>query len=176
MTMNSIIWPAGFLPGTTENFVSNEVIVAGVSAAAVWPLLADATRWPSYYANSNNVRFHDNRGPVLENGARFYFETFGFPVEARCTEYVAPTAGAAGRVAWHGWAGEEGADDRLDVHHAWLVEDLDGGRLRILTQETQKGKPAEALATAHPNPMINGHQDWLVGLVSAARNISTRNP
>ena len=60
-------------------------------------------------------------------------------------------------------------DDRLDVHHAWLVEDLDGGRVRILTQETQKGQPAAALHAAKPNPMINGHQDWLDGLVAAAR-------
>ncbi|MNP65637.1 hypothetical protein D3C76_1612440 [compost metagenome] len=70
-------------------------------------------------------------------------------------------------MAWHGWAGE--GDTRLDVHHAWLIEDLPGGRVRILTQETQKGKPAQALAKAKPNPMINGHQDWLEGLVSAAR-------
>ncbi len=59
--------------------------------------------------------------------------------------------------------------DELDVHHAWLVENLDGRRVRILTQETQKGKPAEELHNAKPNPMINGHQDWLDSLVEAAR-------
>jgi hypothetical protein len=53
--------------------------------------------------------------------------------------------------------------------HAWIVEDLSGGRVRILTQESQKGKPAIALHNAKPNPMINGHQDWLNGLVEAAR-------
>ncbi|HEC0596820.1 TPA: SRPBCC domain-containing protein, partial [Pseudomonas aeruginosa] len=52
---------------------------------------------------------------------------------------------------------------------AWLVENLDGRRVRILTQETQKGKPAEELHNAKPNPMINGHQDWLDSLVEAAR-------
>jgi len=41
--------------------------------------------------------------------------------------------------------------------------------VRILTQETQEGKPAEDLAKAKPNPMINGHLDWLDGLVGAAR-------
>ncbi|HBO9103374.1 TPA: SRPBCC domain-containing protein, partial [Pseudomonas aeruginosa] len=46
---------------------------------------------------------------------------------------------------------------------------LDGRRVRILTQETQKGKPAEELHNAKPNPMINGHQDWLDSLVEAAR-------
>ena len=165
--MNRIIWPEGFVPGFTENFVSNEVIVAGLAAAQVWPLLSRATAWPEYYANSANIRFYDDKGPELGEGVRFYFETFGFPVEARCTEFVPPRDGQPGRIAWHGWAGE--GETRLDVHHAWLIEDLDGSRVRILTQETQKGKPAEELARARPNPMINGHQDWLDGLVGAAR-------
>lgn len=165
--MNEIIWPEGSMPGFTENFVSNEMIVAGLSAAQVWPLLSKAHLWPTYYANSANVRIHDHVGPDLASGVCFYFETFGFPVEARCNEYVPPTLTEPGRIAWHGWAGE--GDTRLDVHHAWLIEDLSYGRVRILTQETQKGKPARDLAEAKPNPMINGHQDWLVGLVTAAQ-------
>jgi len=168
MMMNTILWPKGYEPGFTENFASNEVIVAGLSAADVWPLLAEPAMWPTYYANSANVRFYDSKGPKLSNGNRFYFETFGFPVEALCNEYVPPAADQPGRVAWHGWAGEEGTNERLDVHHAWLIEDLDGGRVRILTQETQKGTPALQLAASKPNPMINGHQDWLDGLIAAA--------
>lgn len=165
--MNEIIWPEDYLPGFTENFASNEIIVTGLSVADIWPLLSTASLWPSYYANSANVRFYDDMGPELADGMRFYFETFGFPVEAQCNEYIAPANGQPGRIAWHGWAGE--GDTRLDVHHAWLIEDLLGGRVRILTQETQKGLPAKELATTRPNPMINGHQDWLDGLVSAAR-------
>lgn len=166
--MNSIHWPESYLPGFTDNFASNEMIVAGLSTADVWPFLVIPSHWPSYYANSANIRFYDNKGPELENGVRFYFETFGFPVESQVVEYVPPAAGNAARVAWHGWAGDT-PETRLDVHHAWLLEDLSGGRVRILTQETQKGKPAQALATAEPNPMINGHDQWLKGLVAAAR-------
>ena len=55
------------------------------------------------------------------------------------------------------------------MYHAWLVEDLDGDRVRILTQESQSGKPAAQLAGAKPNRMLLGHQDWLDGLVKAAR-------
>jgi hypothetical protein len=165
--MNEIFWPDGYLPGFTDNFCSNEVIVAGISAAEVWSLLSTPSAWPTYYANAANVRFHGHAGPELANGVRFYFETFGFPVESQCTEFVPPMNGQPGRVAWHGWAGE--GDTRLDVHHAWLVEDLAGGRVRILTQETQKGEPARELARTRPNPMINGHQDWLDGLVAASR-------
>lgn len=167
--MSDILWPAGFVPGFTDNFCSNEVIVTGLSVADVWPFLNIPSRWPSYYANSADIRFYDGKGPELAPGVRFYFSTFGFPVEAQVVEHVPPVAGQPARVAWHGWAGEVGSDDRLDVHHAWLIEELSGGRLRILTQETQCGAPARALAQAQPNPMINGHQDWLNGLVAAAR-------
>jgi len=55
---------------------------------------------------------------------------------------------------------------------AWLIENLEGGRVRILTQETQIGKPAQELAQAQPNPLINGHQNWLNGLVDAAKGLS----
>lgn len=165
--MHEIIWPEGFLPGYTENFVSNEVIVHRLQATDVWPLLSQAALWPTYYANAANVRLHDIPGPDLVAGGRFYFETFGFPVEAQCNEWVAPKGAQPGRIAWHGWAGE--GDTRLDVHHAWLIENLPGDRVRVLTQETQKGEPARALAKARPNPMINGHQDWLDGLIDAAR-------
>ena len=105
---------------------------------------------------------------------RFYFETFDFPVEAEVVEYDAPAAGKPGRVTCHCRAGQKGAIDRLDVHHAWLLEDLPGGQMRILTQETQKGKPTRNLATATPNPMINDHQNWLNGLVAATRKEKTQ--
>ncbi|TCP97423.1 hypothetical protein C8J46_10645 [Sphingomonas sp. PP-F2F-A104-K0414] len=168
--MSDIIWPAGYVPGFTDNFCSNEMIVTGLTAAEIWPFLNIPTRWPTYYPNSADVRFHDGKGPELEADVRFFFSTFGFPVEAQVVEHVAPVVGQPARVAWHGWSGE-GAD-RLDVHHAWLIEDLSGGRVRILTQETQNGAPAKELAKANPNPMINGHQDWLVGLVAAVRGVT----
>lgn len=167
--MTDILWPAGFVPGFTDNYVSNEVIVAGLSAAEIWPSLAIPARWPEYYSNASDVEIHDGKGPELALGTSFFFRTFGFPVPARVVECVPPIKGQPARIAWHGWAGELGAADRLDVHHAWLIEDLSEGRVRILTQETQNGAPARDMAAAHPNPMINGHQDWLNGLVAAAR-------
>jgi hypothetical protein len=170
--MNEIFWPQDFTPGFTDNFVSNEVIVAGLSTTDVWPFLSKAPLWPTYYSNSAKIRFGGGKGPELEGGARFYFETFGFPVEAMVLEYVAPAEGKPGRVGWHGWGGE--GDTRFDMYHAWLIEDLPGGRVRILTQESQSGKPAQDLAKTKPNVMINGHQDWLDGLVAAARKAKSR--
>lgn len=166
--MNSIVWPKGYLPGETDNFCSNEVIVKGLKTANVWPFLANAYVWSSYYANSSDVKLPEG-AEQLQADMVFFFKTFGFPVDAQVVEFVAPQVGEPARIAWHGWAGEVGTDERLDVHHAWLIEDLEGGRVRILTQETQNGQPAKQLAQAKPNPMINGHQDWLDGLVNAAR-------
>ncbi|MBD0417944.1 hypothetical protein H0H10_01940 [Streptomyces sp. TRM S81-3] len=49
--------------------------------------------------------------------------------------------------------------------HAWLVEDLPGGRVRVLTQESRLGQPAAEPARQTPNRMPGGHQGWLDGLV-----------
>jgi len=165
--MSDIIWPAGYVPGFTDNFCSNEIIVAGLTTTDIWPLLNEPERWPTYYKNSADVRIDGGNGPQLEPGLRFFFSTFGFPVNSQVVEHVPPVEGQPARIAWHGWSGE--GDDRLDVHHAWLIEDLSSGRVRILTQETQNGAPAKELAKAVPNPMINGHQEWLDGLVVSAR-------
>ncbi|HEX6733976.1 MAG TPA: SRPBCC domain-containing protein, partial [Azonexus sp.] len=161
--MSDIIWPDGYLPGTTDNYVSNEIIVAGLTAAQVWPRLNEPALWPGYYRNAADVVMHGEAGAELRLGSRFRFTTFGFPVEAEVTEHEAPAAGRPGRVAWHAWVEGDGAQ-RLDVHHAWLFEDLPGDRLRILTQETQIGQPARELAASRPNPMLNAHQEWLEGL------------
>lgn len=165
--MNEIIWPDAYLPGTTDNYVSNEVIIPGLDASEVWASLNDTSAWPIYYGNASDIRFHNGPGPELGPGARFRFTTFGFLVEAEVTEYEPPRDGKPARVAWHGWV-EGGPDERLDVHHAWLIEDLPGHRVRILTQETQNGKPARDMAGTRPNPMLNAHQEWLDGLAGFA--------
>ena len=167
--MNEILWPEKYTPGTTDNFVSNEKIVANMTAEEVWKYLDNTSMWPKYYSNSSDIHFYNVPGPNLTPNARFRFNTFGFRVEAEVLEYVPPVNENPGRVAWHGWSGES-EDTKLDVYHAWLIENLSGGRVRILTQESQIGKPAEKLAKTKPNPMINGHQDWLDGLVDATLN------
>jgi hypothetical protein len=165
--MSEIYWPEKYLPGTTDNFVSNEVIVKGLSAADVWPMLNNTSAWPTYYHNASKIGFYDGKGPELEAGARFRFTTFGLDVEAHVVEYEAPAPYRPARVAWRAWV-DGNEKEAIDVIHAWLLEDLPGGRVKVLTQESQIGKPAQAMAMAKPNPMLNAHQDWLEGLVRAA--------
>jgi hypothetical protein len=53
--MSDIGWPERYTPGTTDNYVSNEIIVAGLTAADVW-YLNDTSAWP-YYSNVSDIRF-----------------------------------------------------------------------------------------------------------------------
>lgn len=167
-SQSAIIWPQKYLPGTTENFVSNERIEKDISAAQIWALLNDISKWQTYYHNCDKVA-PPASGPNLKENDIFYFSTFGFPVlESQVHESVPPAPGQPGRLAWS--AGLDGAaDTAVHIYHAWLVEDLDGGRVRVLTQESQSGKPAADLGQAKPNQMLLGHQDWLDGLILAAK-------
>ncbi len=161
--LNEINWPHEYLPGTTDNFASNEVILKGVSAKEAFENLIDTAIWPTYYDNVSDVEFDNTKGTKLEANTRFRFKTFGFPIEAEITEFIAPNGGQPGRLSWHGWA-EGDAEHRLDVIHAWLLEEVSENRLRILTQESQIGKPAAALHEDPSDPMNVGHQNWLRGL------------
>ncbi|WKT43912.1 START-like domain superfamily [Fusarium oxysporum f. sp. vasinfectum] len=135
---SAIIWPTKFLPGTTDNYVSNEVI--------------------SYHAASRRQQPQEGRQLQLLD-----FRFSPFPAEVM--ESLPPSAGSPGRLAWRAWVdGDESS--KLDVYHAWIVEDLEYGVVRILTQESQIGQPAAKLAATKPNPMLNGHQEWLDSLVS----------
>ncbi|KAK3703555.1 hypothetical protein LTR37_014402 [Vermiconidia calcicola] len=167
-TQSAIVWPRRYLPGTTDNFVSNEVIAKDLTASQIWHLLADISKWETYYDNVSQITPPES-GPVLQRGDRFKFSTFGFPVlTCPVQEFVPPVEGQAGRIAWSAKL-EGNPDTEVDVYHAWLVENLEGDRVRILTQESQIGKPAAELSAKKPSRMLLGHQDWLDGLVAAAR-------
>ncbi|OJJ45814.1 hypothetical protein ASPZODRAFT_68398 [Penicilliopsis zonata CBS 506.65] len=167
--MSSIIWPKQYLPGTTDNFVSNEIFVTNLTAAQVWPNLVDMACWESYYDNVSQITPPASGTTLSTKGDRFSFSTFGFPpLNAEVWESVAPAPGSPGRLAWRAWQDGD-AETALEVYHAWLVEDTEWGAVRILTQETQIGKPAAQLATTRPNPMLLGHQDWLNGLARISK-------
>lgn len=167
--MQSIQFPTRFLPGTTDNFVSNEVIASDLTTADIWRYLVDTSKWERYYDNAANIELTNGENSLLHYAERFHFDTFGFPIDAQVMELVAPSVDdPTARLAWHGWNdGDE--DSSIDVYHAFLIEQLPGKRVRLLTQESQIGKSAADLAVQKPNPMLNGHQAWLDGLVKAAK-------
>lgn len=165
-TNAAIRWPEEYLPGTTDNFTSNETIIKGLSVSQIWAKLADCTQWETYYGHNVEQVTPPPSGNFLKQGDTFRFSTFGFPVlDCKVEESIEPSP--VGRLAWS--AGLDGdAETAVKVYHAWLIEELPGGRVRILTQESQVGKPAAQLAAVKPNRMLLGHQDWIEGLVAAA--------
>lgn len=181
-TQSTILWPEHFLPGTTDNFVSNEVIVKGLTAREIWDLLADISKSESYYKNVSQIAAPESC-PILEKGDVFKFSKFGFPVLTCPVEesvpppphIPVPTARPC-RIAWSARLDAPNPKDSVEVYHAWLIEDLEGGRVRILTQKSQIGKSAAQLAGVKPNKMLLGHQDWLDGLVAAARGQKIGQP
>ena len=88
--LHEINWPHPYLPGTTDNFASNEVIIQGVTAKEAFENLIDTAIWPTYYDNVSDVEFDNTKGTKLAADTRFRFKTFGFPIEAEITEFVAP--------------------------------------------------------------------------------------
>jgi hypothetical protein len=156
--LNEINWPQKWLPSMTDNFASNEIIVKDLAFENVIENLIDTSKWEQYYANSSDINMYNQASTKLQQDTRFKFKTFGFDIEAEMEELVIEENIA--RIAWHGWNNATG-DEFLDVYHAWLIEKLPQDRLRILTQESQIGAPAKAMAQDESHPMINGHQDWL---------------
>lgn len=45
--LNEIKWPEGYLPGTTDNFASNEIIAKVITAKDVFEDLIDTLIWVS---------------------------------------------------------------------------------------------------------------------------------
>ena len=44
--LHEILWPEKYLPGTTDNFCSNEVIIKGLTIEQVWANLINPFQWP----------------------------------------------------------------------------------------------------------------------------------
>ena len=138
--LHEINWPHPYLPGTTDNFASNEVIIQGVTAKEAFENLIDTAIWPTYYDNVSDVEFDNTKGTKLAADTRFRFKTFGFPIEAEITEFVAPKAISRGDFPGTAGRRRRGSPPR---------------RHPRLAPRRPVGKPP-----AHPDP---GIADWKTG-------------
>lgn len=103
--MHAINWPQAFIPGFTDNFVSNEMIISGLSIKEVWSFLSQPLLWPIYYKNSADVRFYDNKGPELEEGCASISAPLVFLLKLRSWSLFRPQK--TNLLAWHGTDGPE---------------------------------------------------------------------
>ena len=79
----AIIWPEKYTPGETDNYVSNEVIVKGLSVTDVLPYLADTKAWGTYYHNAENIVVGDGSTTKLSADADLCLILSAFTLPAK---------------------------------------------------------------------------------------------
>jgi uncharacterized protein YndB with AHSA1/START domain len=151
-----IHWPERYDPHNCPIHVRNELDMA-TSPERVWAWLTRVTLWPTWYANSANIKIIEGSGPDLEAGTRFRWKTFGVTITSTVLEYVPDE-----RIAWQAQA------FGIDVYHAWVLQPSTVG-CRVLTEETQHGSIARLAKLLMPNQMFKYHQLWLEELEGKAR-------
>ncbi len=107
LQQSAIVWPEEYLPGTTDNFASNEIIVSGLTAAqrrsSMTPRCGRAITVTLPISISMTAAARPQRQRPLQ------LQHLRLPIEAQITEYVPPVAGQAARVA--GTVGRRGCNN-----------------------------------------------------------------
>ena len=155
-----IHWPAGLEPHNVDVFVQNEGWI-DAPPEIVWANLIDAEQWPSWYANSADMRIEGGQSK-LAMGVSFNWKTFGFPIRSTVV------ACEPGREI--GWSVD---NSEFTVHHAWVLVPERGGTL-VITEETQKGAGAIKFNIEQPKAMYNGHEFWLSALKARSELMARR--
>jgi short-subunit dehydrogenase/uncharacterized protein YndB with AHSA1/START domain len=138
-------------PRTPPITALNEITVAA-PAHAVWALLADASRWPQWYAACRWVR-SSARGP-LPAGATFDWKAHPVTLHSVVSESV------PGKVFRY-----TAASGGLHADHAFTLTETAGGT-RVVSKETQVGPlPAAGRAVLGPS-LSRATQRWLEDLAA----------
>jgi uncharacterized protein YndB with AHSA1/START domain len=156
-SVERILWPPHYEPENSAVHVCNELLM-DAPAETVWAWLIRAPLWPSWYANSSDVRFIDGMSPDLALGTRFQWITFGIRIESTVLEFVPYE-----RIAW------DGHGLGTDVYHAWLISKSPAAGCLVLTEETQHGWMPRVSNLLMPRRMWRHHQIWLETLNQHAR-------
>jgi hypothetical protein len=156
-----IHWPEGLEPCNADVFVHDEGWI-NAPVDIVWANLIDAAKWPTWYANSANVRIAGGRD-TLTPGAPFQWTTFGATVES-----TVDTFEPSRELGW------TKVTPGSSVHHGWALVPERGGT-RVITEEAQKGAAAVKFRLEQPNATFNGH-DWWLSALKARSEKQADNP
>ena len=125
-SQSEVKWPDRFDPRKTPVHVRNELIM-DVPCDSIWAWLVRAEQWPTWYANSANVRFLEGTPPDLALGTMFKWKTFGVKLTSTVHEFV-PNE----RLAW------DAKGPGVTAYHVWLLQRTAAG-CRVVTEESQIG-------------------------------------
>ena len=150
-----ITWPPDHVPSSAVVFAQNTVDISA-SPEAVWSLLIDCVRWPTWYRYCTDVSILRG-GPLLSSGSKFRFKTLGFYGEPEITTFeparmlVWSATGAAG----------------LGGSHAWYIETTSYG-CRVITEEVQTGRLLRLVSPLIRHRLLTMHGEWLRALKEGA--------
>ncbi|WP_322013869.1 SRPBCC family protein [Paraburkholderia sp. J12] len=145
-----IHWPGTPNPEVADVFSHNEIEIHA-ACDAVWAHLVDASRWPSWYPNSHNVKIAGGASQLGPH-THFTWETFGVHIRSTVAEYV-----PGSRLGWFGNGPQVAA-----YHTWWLVPD--GPSCHVVTEEATKGPGAVASRQSDPAGLHDGHELWVTRL------------
>lgn len=150
-----IIWPPDRLPSSAIVFAKN-IIDISVGPTAVWPLLIDCVKWPTWYKYCADVSIVRG-GPLLGSDSKFRFKTLGFYGEPEITTFR-----PSQMLVWEakGPAGIGGS-------HAWYIETTSGG-CRVITEEVQTGWLLFVVRSYLRSRLLSMHGEWLRALKEVA--------
>lgn len=153
---SEVKWPDRFDPRKTVVHAHNELIM-DAPCESIWGWLVRAQQWPTWYANSANVRFLEGTSPDLAVGTVFKWKTFGVTLTSTVREFV-PNE----RLAW------DARGPGVTSYHVWLLQRTAAG-CRVVTEESQIGWLARLSNRFRPGRIQGQHQKWLEGLEAKAR-------
>lgn len=149
-----IHWPGTPDPAHADVFSHNEIDI-DAPCSAVWDHLVDATRWPTWYPNSRNVKIADS-GSRLGPHTHFTWDTFGVHIRSTVAEYV-----PGSRLGWFGYG------PQVVAYHTWLLLP-DRQSCHVVTEEATKGPGAIASRQSASTGLHDGHELWIQRLKKLA--------
>lgn len=155
-----IHWPPDYHPSKCAVHVV-KTLEMDVSWEDAWNCLTNATQWPNWYPNSQNVTLLNTNKTSLESGVNFRWRTFGITITCTVESFE-----LFEQIAW------SSSSMGMKVYHAWLFEKRGTG-CKVTTEETQNGILPRIANTLMPNRMYKFHQIWLEELCSEAKRCRT---
>jgi uncharacterized protein YndB with AHSA1/START domain len=143
-----LAWPAGFDPRANPVYARNSLDIAA-PPTAVFAVLVDATRWPSFYPNADAVVIEQGRETTLRAGSRFTWRTFATPQESQVVLFE-PNVSL-------GWTAKSPGTRAL---HRWVLEPTAQGT-HLITEECQVGIIASLDRYWMNRSLRVTHQIWL---------------
>lgn len=159
IAQTTIVWPTNYDPAISKFYVHNEIEI-NASPQAVWEVLIDAKKWPSYYEGAKNVVLIDTSQNVLQANSVIKWQTMGLKFVSTIKEFVPNKL-----LAW------ESKKKSIQGYHVWLIVPTPNG-CKVITDESQNGWLTFFEKTFQGKKLQKLHGVWLKELKKKAENKS----